>query len=322
MKYGFTIPNRGPAAKPEHMAAMVKRGEDLGFHVVVMGDHIVIPGRVEATYPYSEDGKFPSQAGFAGECLEQLTALTFLAGQTSRIRLMPGVMVVPHRSPLHTAKILATIDVLSKGRLVLAVGAECMAEEFQALGIPPFEERGAVTDEYIQAFKELWTKDDPAFEGKYVRFSGIQFLPKPVQKPHPPIWVGGESPRALRRAAELGDGWYPIGSNPQFPIRTLDQLKKALESLARHTERAKRDPKEIEKAYCGFSYNLTRNGGARSGRQLFAGNADQVTGDIRAFEKAGVSTLVLNNLTTNDVSQSMERLEEFAGEVMARVGKG
>ena len=152
------------------------------------------------------------------------------------------MMIVPHRNPVLAAKMLATLDMLSQGRIILGVGAGWMREEFEALGLPPFEERGDVTDEYIRVFKELWTSDDPSFDGKYCSFSNITFQPKPVQKPHIPIWVGGESPRALRRAAELGNGWSPIGSNPQFPLHRPEQLEAAIGRLAERCRRVGRDP--------------------------------------------------------------------------------
>ena len=110
------------------------------------------------------------------------------------------MLIVPHRNPIIAAKSLATLDYLSGGRLIIGVGVGWMREEFEAVGCESFDERGAVTDEYIRAFKELWTSDNPTFEGKYVSFSDINFLPKPVQKPHPPLWVGGESRPAIRRA--------------------------------------------------------------------------------------------------------------------------
>ena len=170
---------------------------------------------------------------------------------------MTSVIIVPHRNPLVAAKALATLDVLSGGRLVVGVGVGWMREEFEALNLPPFEERGAVTDEYIRAFKELWTSDDPHFEGKYVSFDDISFLPKPVQKPHPPIWVGGESRPALRRTAELADGWYPLGSNPTFPMGTPEQLAAGLERLASYARRFGRDPSEIETIYRTHQFELT-----------------------------------------------------------------
>ena len=142
---------------------------------MVAGDHILVPREVNSPYPYTSDGRF--HGGDAAEYLEQLTLLTYLAGITSAIRLVPSVMIVPYRNPLLAAKILATLDVLSGGRLTLGVGVGWMEEEFEALDAPPFEERGAVTNEYLQAFKELWTSDEPAFEGKYCRFAGAKAPP-------------------------------------------------------------------------------------------------------------------------------------------------
>ena len=151
--------------------------------------------------------------------------LAFLAGQTSRIGLGTSVMIVPHRNPLVAAKSIATLDVLSGGRVILGVGVGWLREEFEVLDLPPFDERGAVTDEYLRAFIELWTSDNPSFHGKYVQFDDISFLPKPVQKPHPPIWIGGESRPAIRRAAQLGNGWHPLGVNSLSPLSTVEQLQ-------------------------------------------------------------------------------------------------
>jgi probable F420-dependent oxidoreductase len=314
MKYGFTLPGRGPLATPDNLAAIVRRGEELGYHFVLFGDHIVVPRQITSPYPYTETGEFPGSA--SGEAMEQLTVLAFLAGQTQTIRLVTSVIIVPHRNPLVAAKALATLDVLSKGRLVVGVGVGWMREEFEALGLPPFEERGAVTDEYIRAFKELWTSEDPSFEGKYCRFSNISFLPKPVQKPHPPIWVGGESRRALRRTAELGNAWYPISSNPQFPLGEPEQLAARLQRLAALAKEAGRDPAEIEIIYRTPDYQLRKEGGTPSssagGRRPFVGNADEIAADIRRYEALGVGSLVLDlaRLSRNlgDMLQHMEAL--------------
>ena len=213
------------------------------------------PKSIDSDYPYTETGEFPGSA--SGQAMEQITALAFMAGATKRIRLATSVLIVPHRNPLVAAKALATLDVLSGGRLIVGVGVGWCREEFEAVGCEPFDERGAVTDEYIRAFKELWTSDDPTFEGQYVSFSDIWFLPKPVQKPHPPFWVGGESRPAIRRAATLCDGWYPIGNNPAFPVGTPEALQNSMERLRRTAERAGRNPDEIQIIYRSHDYRIT-----------------------------------------------------------------
>ncbi|MEC8911422.1 MAG: TIGR03619 family F420-dependent LLM class oxidoreductase, partial [Chloroflexota bacterium] len=228
-------------------------------------------------------------------------------------------LIVPHRNPLVAAKSLATLDVLSGGRLVVGVGVGWMREEFQALGLPPFEERGAVTDEYIRAFKELWTEDDPHFEGKYISFDDISFLPKPVQKPHPPIWVGGESRPALRRTAELADGWYPLGSNPTFPMGTPEQLKAGLDRLAQYAQRFGRDPKTIETIYRTHQFELTKTP-VGSDRLPFVGDADQIAGDIRSYQDMGVTTMIWDFLRqTEDLDSMLTLMEEFSTKVWPKV---
>jgi probable F420-dependent oxidoreductase len=322
MKYGFTLPGRGPLATPDNLVAIAKRGEELGYHFVLFGDHIVVPKHIASPYPYTQTGEFPGSA--SGVAMEQLTVLAFLAGQTQHIRLATSVIIVPHRNPLVAAKALATLDVLSKGRLIVGVGVGWMREEFEALGLPPFEDRGAVTDEYIRAFKELWTSDDPSFAGKYCRFSNISFLPKPVQKPHPPIWVGGESLRALRRTAELGNGWYPISANPQFPLGAPEQLAARLQRLAALAKEASRDPTEIDVIFRTPDYQLLKEGSAASasaeGRRPFVGNADEIAADIRRYEAMGVGSLVLNlEPLSRSLDDMLQHLEALATQVWPRV---
>ena len=316
MKFGFYLPNHGPAARPEPLAAIARKGDELGFYCMVAGDHILVPESIESPYPYTVSGEFPG--GDSGEYFEQLTLLTYLAGVTRQIRLVPSVMIVPHRPPLLTAKILATLDVLSQGRLTLGVGVGWMEEEFQALGAPPFADRGAVTNEYLQAFKELWTSDNPTFEGEYCRFSDLKFLPKPVQQPHPPIWVGGQSRRAIRRAAELGNGWHPVGGIPASPLEPED-LAQNLAWLNRYAERAGRDPAELDVAMKTPLYDVAASDGSSSGdspRRRFSGEPDQILQDVQTYEDIGVSHLIFD-IRGVDLAQAVERLEWFAAEVMA-----
>ena len=289
MKYGFTIPGSGPLSAPESMRALVRRGEDLGFDMVVCPDHIVFPKDISSPYPYNEQQVHPGTAG--GACLDQLTVLAFIAGQTTTLRLGTSVMIVPHRNPIVAAKALATLDVLSNGRVTLGVGAGWLREEFEALDLPSFDERGAVTDEYIRAFIELWTSDDPVFEGKYINFSNIHFLPKPVQKPHIPIWVGGESNRAIRRAARMGNAWHPLGTNPDFPLGTPELLKASIDRLAARTEREGRNPQEVEVAFRISTFDPNSDG---SEGVPFAGPAEKVAEDIRVYEALGVTNLIFD----------------------------
>ena len=310
MEFGFGVPTRGPLATPDSMAALAKAGEEMGFGIVSVSDHIVIPKTIESRYPYNESGEFAG--GPAGECLEQLTTLSFLAGQTSSIKLLTSVMVLPHRSPVLTAKILASIDVLSQGRLIVGCGVGWMREEFEAIGAPAYDERGAVGDEYIRAFKELWTSDDPQFDGKYCSFSDVSFAPRPIQKPHPPIWIGGESPPALRRAGRLGDAWYPIGNNPRFPVRTVEQLADYASRVRGHAESAGRSAGDVDLAYSAGWYSEGEAQNLPTGeRRVFTGSPRQIADDIKRFEEQGVRHLMLN-MQGDTVDASFARMDRFA----------
>jgi len=280
------MPIGGDLATPGSMAKIALAGEALGYDYATFSDHIVIPADIQARYPYTDSGEFP--AGSRAPRHDQLTTMAFIAGKTTRLGLVSSVMVVPHRPAVLAAKMLATIDILSGGRLTVGVGAGWLKEEFDALGVPPFAERGLVTDEYIAAFRTLWTEEVPAFSGRYVQFSNIDFAPKPIHMP--PIWIGGESGPALRRAARLGDGWYPIGINPQHPLNSLKLYRAAVARLRKLTEEAGRDPASVALAYRVNRFGPELEALADDGeRRLFSGTADQIVADLNDLQELGVS---------------------------------
>ena len=308
MEFGFGVPSRGPLASLENIVALAQKGEELGFDIITVSDHIVVPNDIDSIYPYNETGEFTSSQ--SGEYMEQLTTIAYLAGVTSRIKLLTSVMVLPHRSPVLTAKMLATIDVLSQGRLIVGCGVGWMEEEFEAIGAPPYAERGAVGNEYLRVFKELWTSDDPSFDGEYASFSNIAFAPKPVQQPHPPLWIGGESPPALRRAGQLGDAWYPICSNPQFPVGTLEQFADYQARVRRHAERAGRDSDELDFAYSVNWFDDAQEQIVEGERRILTGSPIQVAADIDALEHLGVNHLMLN-FQGSDLEETFDLLARF-----------
>jgi probable F420-dependent oxidoreductase len=317
MQYGFGAPVSGPLSTPENLARIAVEGEKMGYDYATISDHVVIPRDIEARYPYSDTGEFPGRS--RGDRHEQLTAVAFVAGKTSRLRLVTSVTVVPHRPAVLLAKMLATIDVLSNGRLTFGIGAGWMKEEFEALGVPPFPERGAVTDEYLMTCRELWTKDDPRVEGKYVKFANVLFEPKPVQKPHPPIWIGGESGPALRRTANFGDGWYPIGTNPQHRLDSMKRFAAGVERLRRLTREAGRDPAKIALAYRITGMGKSLPARADDGeRRLFSGEIADIIDDLKAFKEFGVGHVDFNfdGATADAMIANMRR---FRDDVLAKV---
>ncbi len=313
MEYGFYLPNSGAGAEPDALADIAKLGDQLGFFCMVMPDHILQPNQINSTYPYSLTGDIlaAGQSG-DGEWPEQITTLAYLAGVTERIKLVTSVMIIPYRNPILTAKMLSTLDMLSKGRLILGAGVGWMEEEFELLDAPPFAERGAVTNEYLQAFIELWTNDDPKFEGKYVNFSDITFLPKPVQKPYPPIWIGGQSKPAIRRAAHIGDCWHPVGAIPAAPLEP-EELAENLVLLHQYAEKAGRDPATIQVSVKAPLYDAGDSSGPR---RRFSGSSDEVRQDIQTYSDVGVTHLIFD-FRTGDPKQTEDRMARFSEEVMA-----
>ena len=247
MQLGVSMINRGPLARPEIMTRFIQRAEELGFVSATISDHIVIPKAMPHNYPYHPKGEFHWQD--ARDYYEPLAVMAFLAGVTHRIHLGTSVLIVSYRNPVTTAKFLASLDALCGGRLFLGVGTGWWEDEYKALGIPGhFAERGPRTDEYIRIFRELWTKEEPAFQGKFHRFGDLEFSPKPAQRGGIPIWIGGHTSRALKRVAELGDVWHPIGLRPPAGLDPED-LKKRREELAGYAKAHGRNGNAIPIAF-------------------------------------------------------------------------
>lgn len=317
MDFGVATVTRGKCATREGYLAVAEAAEGLGFGFVSVNDHVVVPRGIASRYPYSESGEWAART--AGECLDQLATLAFLAGRTERVRLLTSVMVVPQRHPVLTAKMLATIDLLSNGRLIVGCGAGWMKEEFEALGAPPFAERGRATDEYLDAFKTLWTEETPSFAGSHVRFDDLIFAPKPAAKPHPPIWIGGESAVALKRAVRVGDGWYPASNNPQARLDTPERLAAGLAELNKTAQAAGRDPRSIDIGYLVlWPVDWTEQKSPEGARRLFTGSSAEMAADAAALARVGVRHVALT-FQTATVAETLARMHKFAAEVMPLV---
>jgi probable F420-dependent oxidoreductase len=318
MQFGISAPFRGPLATPEDIRTIAEAADRLGFHYLTVSDHIICPRSIDAKYPYSESGEFPWTADGVGDCMEQFTLMAWLAAATKKVRLLTSVAVIPHRNPLFMAKSIATMDVLSGGRISIGCGTGWMREEFEALGIEPFEKRGAVTNEYIAAMKALWTLENPSFSGEFANFSNLIFAPKPVQKPHPPLWIGGESGPAMRRVAAYGDVWYPFASNPKFRLAIPDAYRERAARVKQAVAEAGRDPSAVTLAYNSPLHLESERQMADGGRMPMTGSASDRVADIQAFADAGMQIMIVN-LTANDRSQMLDRMETFAGDVMVKV---
>ena len=317
MQIGFNLPNSGPLSAVASMTEIARQGEAMGFDYLTMTDHVVLPDTKVPGYPYSESGEFYEDA--PTERHEQLIGMAWVAAKTERIRLVAAVLVVPHRPAVLAAKMLATLDVLSGGRLVVGIGAGWLKTEFDAVVTTPFPERGAVTDEYIDAFRVLWTEASPKFSGRYTKFDGVVLEPKPVQRPHPPIWVGGEGPAALRRAARVGDAWYPIGSNNAHLLDTLPRLDAGIARLRKAVAAQGRDAGSV-----GVAFRVKRYGAAvppvasDDQRRLFSGSEADITADFRALRDLGVTAIDID-FGRPDAAAVIAEMRRFKQAVIDRI---
>ena len=305
MKIGISIP-RLPDA--EGIRRFVQRAEELDFESVLAGDHIVLPTEGTNQYPYTADGSFsrPPEEPF----LETMTMLGFMVACTSSIRLGSTVIILPYRNPVVQAKMFASLDVLSGGRMICGVGVGWLEKEFETLGVP-YADRGPMSDEFLEIFRLLWTEKDPEFHGRYYDIEGIQFEPKPLQQPHIPIWVGGHTRRALRRTARYGDCWHTTRQTPDFVAQNLPYLQEQI-------ERAGRDPGSVSislKRSLHFTDTGAAEGvGVRTGGAII-GTAQEIIDDVYYCRELGIDQLTYD-FRVDGLGPSIEVMERLADRVL------
>jgi probable F420-dependent oxidoreductase len=277
---GFPETQRGTVACVE----LAQHAELAGLDSVWVTDHIVLPGHRSARYPHNQTGTFPYTA--EQDIHEPLVLMGALAWATRRVEIGVAVLVIPYRHPLTTAKMLATADQLSGGRVILGAGVGWLQDEFDALGLPPeiYEHRGSVTVDYLRAMQEAWTADGTAsYHGRFVAFDDVGTRPRPARQPHLPVWVGGKGDRALRRAAELGDGYLAISS-------TAEMLGQEVRRLHDFAHQRQRDPTELTVALIdGIAITETP---LPADRNPLHGIPEQISEGLRALAAAGLDHLV------------------------------
>ena len=305
MKVGISIPRLpdGPGLR-----RFVQRAEELGFDCVLAGDHIVLPTEGTNQYPYTADGSFSRPAD--DPFLETMTLLGYLAACTQSIRLGTTVIILPYRNPVVQAKMFASLDVLTNGRMICGVGVGWLEKEFDILGVP-YADRGPMSDEFLQIFKILWTERNPEFHGRFYNLDGIQFYPKPVQQPHIPIWVGGHTRRALRRTAKFGDCWHTTRQTPDFVAENLPYLRQ-------QTERAGRDPASISISLKRSLYftdlGVGEGSSVRTGGTV-SGNTQEVIDDVYYCRELGIDQLTYD-FRVDGLDESIEVMEHLADRVL------
>jgi probable F420-dependent oxidoreductase len=281
MKVGVNLITFGPGASEDSLARWAGFVESTGYHFMMLGDHVTITADVQGRYP----------APF----YDPFTTLAWLAGLTRRVELGFTVIVVPYRHPLETARMTATLDRISGGRLIVGVGVGWARQEFEVLGLP-FERRGAMTDDYLEALKAAWTQDVASYQGRFVSFKDIYTAPRPLQRPHPPIWVGGSSDAALRRTVHHGDAWHPIRSRIAF-LRD--------EGMPRLRAFADREGRPTPALCPRIRLRLTETPMPEETRLAGEGTIDQVRRDFEALEKLAVPYLCLDTFA-DDIEGSRD----------------
>jgi probable F420-dependent oxidoreductase len=294
MEFGICIPHYGKPIDIAKILDTVRQVEALEFDSVWVTDHLIVPQTLEIIY--------------RDHMLEPLALLNYVAAMTTRVKIGTSVIILPYRNPIVVAKMLATTDQLSAGRLIFGAAVGWMEPEFAALGAP-FADRGAYSDECLRLIKMLWTQEKVSFEGQYCSFTDMQASPRPLQQPHPPIWVGGNSPRARRRVAELGDGWHATA----IP---LDELRVGIADVRNKWARRGRagEPVFSLRIPCsieGVSQEVLHYTPRRPGRESLTGSISSMVERLKTYQELGVSHLALE-MSTQSHESTFASLEAFA----------
>ena len=294
MKIGICIPNHWGVEDVQSIFQLATRAEELGFDSVWVSEHIF-----NVSYVFDRIGDKPYY--------EPLTILSYVAAITKRVGLGTSVLVLPYHNPIRLAKTAATLDVMSGGRLMLGVGVGVIEQELNAMG-SPFTRRGTISDEAIAIMKELWTREDPSYQGEYHSFSDMKFSPKPLQKPHIPILIGGVSRAAIRRAVRMGDGWHPAILSPE-------ELGQGIHYLRQQAQATGRDLSEIP---VSIRLDMGVPGAARGtvpSRYSLGTEPEEILRNAQAFEGLGVETIVMSPNTGN-TEEILAAMEMLARDVM------
>jgi probable F420-dependent oxidoreductase len=278
MRVGISLPQLGPQASPENLVKVARRAEELGYDSVWVLERLLWPLSPKEPYPAAPDGHLPETYQ---SVLDPIETLTYVAAHTKKVQLGTSVLVLPYHSPIQLARRIASLDVLSHGRALVGVGAGWSHDEFVAAGTP-FERRGARCDEFLRAMIDLWTKDPVKFDGEFYHIPESMVGPKPVQRPHPPIYVAGFGQYTFDRAAKFGNGWNPAG------IMSLEGLEAMINQFRQTAQRAGRDNMEV--VLRSFTMVFKEPGGGT--RNPMTGSADQVRADTARLRDIGVTHLI------------------------------
>jgi probable F420-dependent oxidoreductase len=307
-RFGLDVGIYGKVATPEAVLDMARRAEALEFDSLWLADHVAFPTAVASRYPYSATGDFPTD--LSDPLLEPIATLGVLAGATKRLRLGTAVLVMPYRNPVLLGRMLATLDQFSGGRIVLGAGVGWLEEEFVALDGPPFAKRGKATDEYIEIVKKMCAGGVVSYSGEIYRFEPLHSSPGSVQRPHPPIIIGGVTDVALRRVARLGDGWLALAANPAQLGAQVATVRRLWVEHGRAGA-----PTLVCKLFLSIG---TAKPSAFDARMPGTGSVEQIIDDLKALLDLGFETIAVRHHADSPAEQ-IAQITRFATDIIPKV---
>ena len=307
--FGLDVGIYGPLADPPTILGLAQHAEATGFESIWLADHIAFPVTYTSEYPYSAKGDFPTKLD--DPLMEPLATLGVLVGATKRVRIGTAALVMPYRNPLLTARMLVTLDQFSGGRIELGAGTGWLQEEFEALHTFDFKQRGRVTDEYLEIFKAICAGGEVGYQGQTYAFAPVVSSPGSLQRPHPPILIGGLSDPALRRVAKLGDGWLAVTASPQKLAERLTVLKRMMDDRGRRFA-------ELKLAYKIFLGIDMPKRSRFDAREPGTGSVEEITDDLRQLLALGFTRIIVR-YRGNGADALKRQIDRFVTEIVPKL---
>lgn len=308
-QFGLDLGIYGPLAKAETIIDLAKFAERVGFDSIWLADHIIFPIQFESKYPYSANGSFPVPV--AEPLMEPIATMGVLVGETTNIKIGTAVLIMPYRNPILIARMLITMDQFSGGRIILGAGVGWLEEEFKTLNTYDFNKRGLITDEYIEIFKLLCKGGEVKFEGQTYKFPSIYSVPGSLQKPHPPVLIGGIANPALKRVIKHGDGWLAVALNAERMRERIAKLKALSEESGRNFD-------EMDLVYKIFINPGEPRPGPFGDREIGTGSELEIIDDLKSAIDAGFKKIIVRYRGDSVETQS-EQMERFANEIIPKL---
>jgi probable F420-dependent oxidoreductase len=306
--FGLDVGIYGALANPETIMQLARHAEEAGFESIWLADHVAFPVSIKSKYPYSATGDFPTRP--SESLMEPVATMAVLVGATRRVRIGTAALIMPYRNPVLLARMLVTLDHFSGGRIVLGAGVGWLEEEFDVLDTHDFKRRGKVTDEYLEIFKAICAGGEVGYRGETYAFEPILSSPGSLQRPHPPILIGGLSDAALRRVVRHGNGWLAVTAG-------FEMLAERLATLKRLAHEAGRRYEDLSLAYKLFLSIGEAKRSAFDAREPGTGSAAEITDDLKRLFDLGFTTIIVRHRGSS-AADLTSQLDRFVSEMVPK----